>query len=111
MKTKNLLFTVMLVLLQVALFAQSRTIKGTVKDSKTNETLPGVTVLVEGTTTATTTDVKGEYTINVEGEGKKLIISSVGYLTQVVPADKDVVDITFAPNTTLLKETVVTALG
>ncbi len=101
----------MLILFQVALFAQSRAIKGTVKDSKTNETLPGVTVLVEGTTTATTTDAKGEYTINVEGEGKKLIISSVGYITQTVPADKDVIDIAFAVNTTLLKETVVTALG
>ncbi len=101
----------MLVLFQIALFAQSRTIKGTVKDSKTNETLPGVTVLVEGTTNATTTDIKGEYTINVEGEGKKLMISSVGYLTQVVPADKDVIDIAFAPNTTMLNETVVTALG
>lgn len=111
MKRKNLLFTVMLMLLQVAIFAQSREVKGTVKDSKTNETVPGATVLVEGTTVATSTNEKGEFTINVEGEGKKLIISSIGYVTQIVPADKDVIVVSFAPNTTLLKETVITALG
>ena len=111
MKKKNVLIVFMLILLQGAVFAQSRVIKGTVKDSKTNETLPGVTVLVEGTTNATVTDVKGMYTITVEGEGKKLLISSVGYVTQVVPADKETVDIALAMNTTMLKETVVTALG
>jgi len=111
MKKRNVLFTVMFILLQVAVFAQGRTIKGTVKDSKTNETLPGVTVLVVGTTTATTTNEKGQFSINVEGEGKKLILSSVGYITQTVDANKDVIDVAFVANTTLLKETVVTALG
>src|ERR1035437_2233582 len=111
MKKRNVLFTVMFILLQVAVFAQGRTIKGTVKDSKTNETLPGVTVLVVGTTTATTTNEKGQFSINVEGEGKKLILSSVGYMTQTVDANKDVIDVAFVANTTLLKETVVTALG
>lgn len=109
-KTKGL-FTVILMLCQVVIFAQARVITGTLKDSKTNETLPGVTVLVEGTTTATTTDVKGAYSISVEGEGKKLVFSSVGYVLQTVAADKDVIDIALAINTTLLKETVVTALG
>lgn len=111
MKRTKGLFTVMLILCQVAMFAQARIIKGSVKDSKTKETLPGVTVLVEGTTTATTTDVKGDFTINVEGEGKKLIISSVGYVTKIVAADKDMIEVTVDANTTLLKETVVTALG
>ena len=104
MKRKQLLFTAMFLLFQFAIFAQSRTIKGTIKDSKTNETIPGVTVLVEGTTTATVTDIKGEFSIPVEGEGKKLIISSVGYTTQIVAADKDVIDISFVVNATLLKK-------
>jgi TonB-linked SusC/RagA family outer membrane protein len=111
MKKQKLLFTALFLLFQLAIFAQSRTIKGTVKDSKTNETIPGATVLVQGTTTATVTDVKGEFSIAVDGEGKKLIITSVGYLTQTVAADKDVIDVAFVLNTTLLKETVVTALG
>ncbi len=111
MKIKNVLSVVIFILFQVAVFGQGRVIKGTVKDSKTNETLPGVTILVEGTTNATTTDVKGEFTIKVEGEGKKLIFSSVGYILQTVPADKDVIDVAFVVNPTLLKEVVVTAVG
>ena len=111
MKRKNVIITIMFALLQVVVFAQGKVVKGTIKDSKSNETIPGVTILVEGTTNATTTNEKGGFTINVDGEGKKLIVSSVGYITKVVAADKEVVDISIDANTTLLKETVVTAVG
>ena len=111
MKRQKVLFTFLFILLQVAVFAQSRVIKGTVKDSQTNETLPGVTVVVYGSVVATSTNEKGEYSITVEGEGKKLVFSSVGYVFQTIPADKDVIDVVFEANTKLLKEVVVTALG
>lgn len=111
MRTKNLLFTMMFLFLQVALFAQSKVVKGTVKDAKTNETIPGITVLVEGTTTATSTDINGAYSITVDGEGKKLVFSSVGYLTQTVAADKEVIDISLGSDVTVLKDVVVTAVG
>ena len=111
MKRKNLLFTVLFILFQVAVFAQSRVVKGVIKDSETNEGIPGVGILVVGSTTATTSDVNGAYSITVEGEGKKLIFSYVGYANQTVPADKDVIDITLMPSSTVLDETVVTALG
>lgn len=96
-------------LLQVFAFAQSKTIKGTVKDAKTNETLPGVTVLEEGTTNGTNTDVNGAYSITVEGEGKKLVVSAMGYVTQVIPADKDVIDVNLSLDVKTLDVTVVTA--
>lgn len=99
------------VLLQVAVFAQGRVVKGTITDSKTKETLPGVTVLVEGTTVATSTNMNGEFTINVEGEGKKLVISSIGYVTKTVDADQDVINVTLDTDAKMLGETVVTALG
>ena len=99
------------VLLQVAVFAQGKVIKGTITDSKTKETLPGVTILVEGTTVATSTNMNGEFTINVEGEGKKLIISSIGYVTKTVDANQDVINISLDSDSKLLTETVVTALG
>src|SRR5690349_4467945 len=111
MKRKNLLFTVLFILFQVAVFAQSRVIKGVVKDSETGEGIPGVGVLVVGSTTATTSDVNGAYSITVEGEGKKLIFSYVGYANQTVDADKESIDITLMPSSTVLNETVVTALG
>lgn len=111
MKRKRLLFSSLFMLLQVFAFAQSRTVKGTVKDTKTNETIPGATVLIEGTTTGTVTDLNGAFSINVEGEGKKLVISAVGYTTQVLAADKDELTITMAPDIKMLSTTVVTALG
>ena len=98
------------VLLQVAVFAQGRVVKGTITDSKTKETLPGVTILVEGTTIATSTNMNGEFTINVE-EGKKLVISSIGYVTKTVDANQDVINVTLDTDAKLLTETVVTAMG
>lgn len=109
MKRKILLFSSLFLLLQVFALAQSKTIKGTVKDAKTNETLPGTTVLEEGTTNATATDMNGAFTITVAGEGKKLVISAVGYTTKIVPADKDVIDVTLSSDVTNLTEMVVTA--
>lgn len=111
MKRKNLLFSMLFVLVQIAVFAQSRVVKGTISDSKTKETLPGVTVLIEGTTVATSTNMNGEFTINVEGEGKKLVISSIGYVTKTIAADQDVINVTLDTDAKLLSETVVTALG
>ena len=111
MKRKNLLFSMLFVLLQVAVFAQGKVIKGTITDSKTKETLPGVTVLVEGTTVATSTNMNGEFTINVDGEGKKLVISSIGYSTKTIAADQDVINVTLDTDAKVLTETVVTALG
>jgi TonB-linked SusC/RagA family outer membrane protein len=109
MKRKIVLFSSLFMLLQVVVFAQSKTIKGTVKDSKTDETIPGTTVLVEGTTIATATDINGVFTITVDGEGKKLVISSQGYTTQVVPADKPELTILMVAAATDLNVLVVTA--
>lgn len=109
MKRKQRLFSLLFALLQVFAFAQSKTIKGTVRDAKNNETIPGATVLVEGTTVATATDMNGAYSINVDGEGKKLVISAVGYVTQILAADKDVIDINLAPDTKTLDVIVTTA--
>src|ERR1035437_4455781 len=111
MKRKSLLFISLFVLLQAARFGQSKVIKGTITDSKTNESIPGVTVLVEGTTTATSTDTKGEFSIKVDGKDKKLVISSLGFVTKIVSADKDVVNVSMNSSSIMLQETVVTALG
>ncbi len=112
MKIKTTLFVALFMLLQVVLFAQSsKVIKGVVTDSKTKETLPGVTVLVEGTTIGATTNEKGEFSIKVEGEGKSLVFSYLGYTLQKVSADKDVINIALEDNSKVLNDVVVTALG
>lgn len=111
MKRKIVLFSSLFMLLQVFAFAQSKTIKGTVKDAKTNETIPGATVVVEGTNVATATNENGAFTINVDGEGKFLVISAVSFATKKVAADKDEIIVTLETDVKVLATTVVTALG
>ncbi|HUP12045.1 MAG TPA: carboxypeptidase-like regulatory domain-containing protein [Niastella sp.] len=58
-------------------------IKGQVNDDKGNP-LPGVSILVKGTSTGTNTDINGNFTINVPDGSTILVVSSVGFQTQDV---------------------------
>ena len=71
--------------------AQSGEVTGTVTDAADGQTLPGVTILIRGTTIGTTTNVEGKYTIIVEPDAT-LVFSYVGYETQ---------EIVVQPNTTV----------
>ena len=72
-------------------------VTGTISDSETGETLPGVSVLVRGTTTGTTTDIEGQYSLSVPDENVVLVFSFVGYNTLEVPIEgRSVVDIVLA---------------
>ena len=66
-------------------YAQSTTIKGKVTDAGTGETLPGVSIVVKGTTTGTQTDASGLFSLNVSPNAI-LQITYVGYATQEVAA-------------------------
>ena len=59
------------------------TITGTIKDEN-GQPFPGVNVIVKGTSTGTTTDASGKYSLSVEDENATLVISFVGYKTQEV---------------------------
>ncbi|MFU8844463.1 MAG: SusC/RagA family TonB-linked outer membrane protein [Bacteroidales bacterium] len=82
-------FNKLLVLLCIPLmatisgFAQSGPVTGVVTDSETRQTLPGVTVLVKGTTIGTVTDIDGSFTLQVEPNAT-LVISFVGFESQEV---------------------------
>lgn len=85
-------------------------IKGTVKD-ETGLALPGVSVLIKGTTTGTQTDANGHFTLDA-GPGDVLVFSYVGYISkEVVVGNNTNFDITLVPNSKNLNEVVVTALG
>lgn len=62
---------------------QSRKVTGTVK-SETGETLPGVTVVIQGTTIGTVTDMDGKFSLSVENSSQVLVFSFVGMATQEV---------------------------
>jgi TonB-dependent starch-binding outer membrane protein SusC len=64
-------------------FAQSGPVTGVVTDSETRQTLPGVTVMIKGTTIGTVTDIDGSFTLQVEPNAT-LVISFVGFESQEV---------------------------
>jgi len=70
----------------VAGVAQNHEVTGTVTDARTGETLPGVNILIQGTSQGTSTDLNGEYQINLEPDDI-LVFSFVGYATIEVPVD------------------------
>lgn len=86
-------------------------VKGVVKDAE-GMPVPGVSVVVKGTTTGTITDINGHYSINVPGKTTVLTFSFVGMRTlEVEVGDKQVIDVTLAAEDRQIDEVVVTALG
>jgi TonB-linked SusC/RagA family outer membrane protein len=89
-----------------------RTISGTVSDSD-GQGMPGVNVIVKGTSAGTTSDATGKYTLSVTESGATILVFSfIGYATQEVDAGtRTTVDVTMAEDIRELSEVVVTALG
>ncbi|HEY9004727.1 MAG TPA: TonB-dependent receptor [Ohtaekwangia sp.] len=74
--------------------------------------LPGVNVLVKGTSTGTTSDVDGKYTLQVPDESTTLIFSFIGYATQEVEiAGRTTIDVVLAADVQQLSEVVVVGYG
>ena len=105
---KNFFFS-MIVLLAVAQAFAQRTVSGKVTDD-TGEGLPGVNVVVKGTTTGVTTDLDGNYQLSVE-DGATLVFSYVGFETQEIEVgSRTSIDVTLS-GATELDEVVVVAYG
>src|SRR3954447_23949771 len=90
-----LLCPLLLLLLQTSVWAQGKTVTGTVLDDK-NAPIQGASVLVKGTTIGTQTGASGNFSLSVPATAKALTISYVGYASQ----DVDISNIT-AVNVTL----------
>jgi TonB-linked SusC/RagA family outer membrane protein len=90
--------------------AQNR-ITGTVSDNNSSSGIPGVSILVKGTKTGTTTDAQGKFAINAPANGT-LIFSLVGYSSKEVSiGNQSVINVSMTESTENLEEVVVTALG
>jgi len=94
------------------MYAQSNllTVTGNVTDADTSEPLPGVSVLVKGTTMGTVTDVNGKYSIKVE-QRKTLVFSFVGYATQELTVSNAEMNVSLKPSNAALEEVVVVGYG
>lgn len=92
-------------------FAQT-SVTGTVTSSEDGSTLPGVSVVVQGTTLGTTTDMNGNYTLSVPDDAAAVEFSFVGMEKQIIPfTGQTVINVVMNPSATDLDELVVTALG
>ncbi len=93
--------------------AQQGRITGTVTDSNDGSGMPGVNVLVKGTTNGTITDMNGKFSLNVSTKNAVLVISSVGYKPQEVrlKSDQKIVNVLLEENSELLEEVVVVGYG
>ncbi|WP_188809840.1 SusC/RagA family TonB-linked outer membrane protein [Hymenobacter cavernae] len=101
------------VLLAPRSYAQTsgRTITGTVTAVADRTPLPGVNIVVKGTTNGTQTGGDGRYTLGSVPEGSTLVFSFIGYTAQERKADANTIDVSLSSSTQQLKEAVVTGYG
>lgn len=98
-------------ILGASLYAQERTITGTVTDAETGESVPGANVVVKGTTNGTITDFDGKYQISV-GSDAVLVFTFVGYApSEVEVGNRSVVNVGLNLDVEELAEVVVVGYG
>src|SRR5260221_12780326 len=113
MKQRYLILKLMLILglASTAALAQQRIVSGTIKDSK-GSSLPGVNVIVKGTSAGTVTDANGKYSLSLPENATTLVYSFIGYASKEVEIGVQTsIDATMEEDVKQLSEVVVTALG
>ena len=110
---RKLLFTVLLhSLLLTTVWAQDRQVSGKVTAAEDGTSLPGVNIVVQGTTKGTTTDADGNYTIQLGPSETALVFTFVGFATITEEVgDRTVIDVTMGSDITSLSEVVVIGYG
>ncbi|KAA1248113.1 SusC/RagA family TonB-linked outer membrane protein [Aquimarina sp. RZ0] len=107
--TKSALFLSWLI--PMSFFAQT-TVRGTVTDAENGQPIPGVNILVKGTTNGASSDFDGNYTLNGITNGDIILFSYVGFLIQEVTySENDRIDIALQQDTATLEQVVVIGYG
>ncbi len=97
---------------EIEIVLQGLQVTGKVTTMDTNEGLPGVNVIVKGTSNGTVTDLDGNYAINVPSENDLLVYSSIGYVSQEVAlGGRSVINISMVEDIKSLEEIVVVGYG
>lgn len=109
---KKSMLSILLLACCFVLNAQSQTLRGTVVDVL-RDPLPGVNVVVKGTTMGTITGLDGTFVLNVNGdEAKTLVFTSVGFVAQEIPIQgKSNFEVILQEDNALLEELVVVGYG
>lgn len=91
-------------------YAQTRTITGTVTEKEEGGPLPGVSVMVKGSKTGTQSNAQGKFSISAS-TGQTLVFTSVGYLTQSITVSGSTINVVMEPNQTQLSDVMVIGYG
>ena len=101
---------IMLLMLASVVLAQDRTVSGTVTDGS-GTSMPGVNVVIKGTSSGTTTDGSGKFAVSA-GNNAVLVFSFIGYASKEVSVgNRTTLDVKMAEDAQQLSEVVVTAFG
>jgi TonB-linked SusC/RagA family outer membrane protein len=107
-----LVFMLSMMLFASRLAMAQVSVSGVVKSGEDQSPIPGVNILVKGTTNGTITDAKGAYSLSVGSPSDILVFSFVGFVTQETALNgRTTLDVSLATDATQLSEVVVTALG
>src|SRR5687768_12740931 len=109
---KKFVLTSFAMLILLSGWAQERSVSGKVTSSEDGSPLPGVHVILKGTTNGTTTDSDGAFALMVPQDGGNLVFSFIGLRTsEVIIGDRTTVDVSLTLDITQLSEVVVTGVG
>ncbi len=93
-------------------WAQEMKVTGKVTTADDGAAIPGVSIVVKGSSRGSNTDSQGNYSINVPATGSKLVFSFVGTTTQEIEvANQSVIDVKLVSDSRQLSEVVVTGVG
>ena len=111
MKTLQKKLLLLLLMLPLGLLAQN-TLKGVVLDGSSKQTLPGVNVLVAGTTNGVTTDFDGNFTLTNIKKGDRIVFSYIGFKDETITYEnQNTITITLEEDQKELKDVVVIGYG
>ncbi|MBC3787861.1 SusC/RagA family TonB-linked outer membrane protein [Spirosoma utsteinense] len=111
MRKQVLLYVLIWCCTGLAAYAQTRQLTGTVISAEEGP-LPGVNVVLKGTSIGTTTDAKGKYVMSIPNDAAILTFSSIGFATgEEKVGSRSVLDVTMVSDIRALSEVVVTAFG
>ncbi|WP_282038095.1 SusC/RagA family TonB-linked outer membrane protein [Saccharicrinis aurantiacus] len=100
-----------LILISGTLMAQ-KSVNGTIISTEDGSSLPGVNVIIKGTTTGTISDIDGKYVLEVPDGESILQFSFIGYDSQEIQvANQSTINVQLAPSAVALEGVIVTALG
>ncbi|MBE0679579.1 MAG: SusC/RagA family TonB-linked outer membrane protein [Bacteroidales bacterium] len=106
-----MLFAVLGLMLSQSIYAQPKTVTGTVTDASTGETLPGVNVIIQNTTIGTSTDLNGFFSISASS-GQVLVFTSLGYASQeIAVGTANRIDVSMSTDVEFIEEVVVVGYG